>query len=118
MRIFIATQAFLVLLLLSGYVLSDNNEEFIRSMQRRLENGKDANQILSINQEKLLGISTIIKLYQLNEYLPLWNDASVIELLSVIEYIDLDGLDKRDYLLPGLETQGNCSLIGNLNPSE
>lgn len=83
---------------------SITEESFSDIMQTRLSSPD-----LTVAGEKLIGARFIEQIYWIDDFFPLWNAAAVAELLQEIETVELDGLDKKDYLLPGMaELETRC----------
>jgi len=91
----------MLLLLLAVLMLAEKaaaEENFSDIMQARLGSAN-----LEVGGQKLIGARFIEQIYWLDDYAPIWNAAAVAELLNEIDTVELDGLNKKDYLLPGME---------------
>ncbi len=103
----------MLLLLLPMLALADKaapEGSFSDIMQARLG---DAN--LTIGGQKLVGARFIEQIYWLDDYAPIWNAAAVAELLNEIDAVQLDVLNKKDYLLPGMEILGKGNWPGDFD---
>jgi L,D-transpeptidase YcbB len=89
----------------SGSAGSLDNVQFRELMQTRLIAGQQAKSSLMIDGEKLLGTNALKILYQMNDYNPLWSEEAITQLFNEInESVQLDGLRKQDYMLPGMHS--------------
>ena len=101
LRIFLLTIAFLSF---SVSARAAGAATFQNVMQNRLTQAVEAKKSIVIGGEKLLGLATIERMYHLNGYNSLWSDAAVAQLLGEInEAVEMDGLQQKDYFIPGLE---------------
>ena len=109
----------LVLLPFSVFAQSLDNSHFNELMKARLTGDPQTKNSLTIDGEKLLGVNAIKRMYQLNEYRPLWNEETSKQLFSEInEAVALDGLRREDYNLPGLESMINGQQLKDLNAKD
>lgn len=109
----------LFLLPTSVFAKSLDNSQFSELMKARLNVGQQTTNNLTIDGEKLLGVNAIKRIYQLNDYGPLWNEPASKQLSNEInEAVSLDGLQKQDYTLPGLESLFNGQQLKDLNAKD
>lgn len=108
MRFFKLIKPYIFLLFLlpfSVFAKSSDNLQVSELMKLRLNIGQQTKNNLDIDGEKLLGVNAIKRMYLLNDYGPLWNEGTSKQLFSEInEAVALDGLQKQDYILPGIES--------------
>ncbi|MCK5191716.1 MAG: hypothetical protein KAR12_16860, partial [Methylococcales bacterium] len=96
-----------------------DNSHFSELMKLRLNGDQQTKNSLTIDGENLLGVNAIKRMYQLNEYGPLWNEETSKQLFSEInEAVALDGLRREDYNLPGLESMINGQQLKDLNAKD
>ena len=103
----------MLLLLLAVLMLAEKaaaEENFSDIMQARLGSAN-----LEVGGQKLIGARFIEQIYWLDDYAPIWNAAAVAELLNEIDTVELDGLNKKDYLLPGMELLEKRSWPGDFD---
>ena len=108
----------LLLFLLPFSVFSKplDNSHFSELMKLRLNGDQQTKNSLTIDGENLLGVNAIKRIYQLNDYGPLWNEETSKQLFSEInEAVALDGLRKQDYTLPGIESMINGQQLIDLD---
>lgn len=108
----------LLLFLLPFSVVGKSLDEshFSDLIKLKLKEVQAVNNSLSSAGEKLLAVNAIKRMYQLNDFNPLWNDGASLQLLSGIsESVALDGLQKQDYMLPGLEALAKGQSIDDLD---
>lgn len=96
-----------------------DNSKFIELMQLRLNVHQDSSLALVIGSEKLLAARAIRKMYLLNGFNPLWNQAATNQLLnSINEAVTLDGLREDDYMLPGFKSLVNGLQLNSLSAKQ
>ena len=106
----------LFLLPISVFANSLDNSKFRELMQTRLNGGQQTKSSLMIDGEKLLGANAIRELYRMNAYSPLWSEEAKTQLFSEInDSVELDGLRKQDYYLPGLESLSKGQRLKDLS---
>ncbi len=122
MRFFKLIKPYILLLLLlplSVYAKSLDNSHFSEVMKLRLNVGQPPTNSLTLDGERLLGVNAIKRMYRLNNFDPLWNEKTSKQLFSEInEAVTLDGLQKQDYTLPGIESLINGQHLKDLSAKD